>query len=131
MEKETKVFEITANPKIIKRIERFLALLHFNSVFGHSGLFAMPLDGCGNEKVEVKNLDKQLSYEVDAIGGVGYDVEIARNNSYDGGFFDKNKESKWYTGQSANLYKKGNVVNSITIPSRDWEHPTNQTEKNL
>ena len=123
MNKETKVFEITTDSKIMRRFERFLALLHFNSGFGHSGLFAMALDCDGPEKVEIKNLDEQLSYEVDAIASVGYGVEIARDNSYSGVFLDKKRESIWYTGQAANLYKDG--VISKTVPSCDWKHPNN------
>ena len=123
MKKVTRTFEITTSPDVMKRIERFLALLHFNSCFRHSGLFAMSLDGDGPENVEVKELDKRLCHEVDAIGGVGYDVEIARDESYGGMFLDKKRESKWYTGPAANLYKDGDV--DKTIPSCDWKHPKN------
>lgn len=123
MKKVTKTFEITTTLNIMKRLERFFALLHFNSGFGHSGLFAMSLDGDGNEKVNVASLDKRLGYEVDAIGGVGYGVEIARDNSYGGAFLDNARQSKWYTGPAANLYKDGDV--SRTIPTSDWDHPKN------
>lgn len=123
MKKVTRTFEVTTSPDVMKRLERFLALLHFNSGFGHSGLFAMSLDGDGPEKVEVKDLDKRLGYEVDAIGGVGYGVEIARDESYGGAFLDRNRESKWYTGPAANLYKEGDV--DKTVPSCDWKHPKN------
>ncbi len=126
MKKETRVFEITASSLLIKRIERFLAFLHFNSHFGHSGLFAMSLDGDGCEKVEIKGLDKRLSHEVDAIGGVGYDIEIARDTKYSGAFIDSSKESKWYTGPSVNLYRDGDIVK--TLPICDWKHPKHQTD---
>ena len=122
-EKYTQIFEITTSPSVMKRLERFLALLHFNSGFGHSGTFAMALDGDGQENVQVKGIDNNLSYEVDAIGGVGYDVEIARDNSYSGVFTNKDKESKWYTGQAANLYKDGDLAK--TIPNCDWSHKKN------
>ncbi len=123
MKKETRIFEITASPKLMKRIERFLAFLHFNSQFGHSGLFAMSLDGDGPENVVIKGLEKNLGYEVDAIGGVGYDIEIARDTKYSGAFIDSSRKSIWYTGQSASLYKDGDLVK--TIPSCDWKHPKN------
>ena len=121
--KETRVFEITTSPEVMHRIERFLALLHFNSGFGHSGLFGMSLDGDGNEKVEVKNLDSRLAYEVDAIGGVGYGIEIARSTSYTGKFINRDLKPKWHTGPAANLYKEGNLKK--TIPTSDWNHPKN------
>lgn len=116
---ETKTFTITAPAALMRRVERFLALLHYNSGFGHSGLFAMPLDGDGSEKVKVEGLDKRLAFEVDAIGGVGYDVEIANNESYSGRFLDRNRQAKWYTGPAANLYKEGEVAK--TIPSCDYD----------
>ena len=114
MEKITKKIEITASKEVMGRIERFFALLHFNSRFGHSGLFAMPLDGDGDDEVTINGLDKNLSYEVDLIGGVGYDVEVAFNNSYSGVDLDRNKESKWETGPPANLYKNNKIVKTIS-----------------
>ena len=115
MKEETKVFEITANPQILRRIERFLALLHFNSCFGHSGLFGMGLDGDGSEKVVVKDINRSLGYEVDLIGGIGYGVEIANDTSYSGRFIDNERSSKWVTQRSGSLYKEGELVK--TIPS--------------
>lgn len=117
--KETRAFEITTSPRIMKRIERFLALLHYNSSFGHSAMFGMSLDGDGSEKAEVKGISKSLSFEVDAIGGVGYDIEIACDNCYTGNFFDDRRQTPWYTGPSANLYKAGEVVK--TVPGKDYD----------
>ena len=119
---ETRTFTITASAVLLRRIERFLALLHYNSGFGHSGLFAMPLDGDGNEKVKVDGLDRRLAFEVDALGGVGYDVEIARDDSYSGRFLDLKRPARWYTGPAANLYKDGEIAK--TIPSRDHDAVT-------
>jgi hypothetical protein len=116
----TKTITITTDSTMMKRIERFLALLHYNSCFGHSGLFGMYLDGDGWEKVKVEGLDRRLALEVDAIGGVGYDIEIAQDNSYIGKFTQRNIEHKWYTGPAANLYKDGCVVK--TIPGRDYDY---------
>ena len=119
---ETRTFTITASAVLLRRIERFLALLHYNSGFGHSGLFAMPLDGDGNEKVKVDGLDRRLAFEVDALGDVGYDVEIARDDSYSGRFLDRKRPARWYTGPAANLYKDGEIAK--TIPSRDHDAVT-------
>lgn len=128
MPKITKSFEITASSDILmRRFERMLAMLHFNSGYGHSGIFAMPLDGDGSEKIEIKGLDKALGYEVDAIGGVGYDIEIAGDNSYFGRFTDKNRQNYYYTGPAANLYKNGDLIK--TVPSCDWGHEKNGSNK--
>ena len=97
------------------RIERFFAFLHFNSRFGHSGLFAMPLDGDGDGEVTIDGLNKNLSYEVDLIAGVGYDVEIAFNNCYSGEDIDRNKKSEWETGLPANLYKNNEIIKTISV----------------
>lgn len=50
---------ITASPSVILRIERFLALLHLSSVWGHSCTAAMDIDGDGSEKVHVSGIDVQ------------------------------------------------------------------------
>lgn len=129
MTNETKQFSITASPDVMRRIERFLALLHFSSSFGHSGVFAMALDGGGSEKVRVDPIDKRLAREIDLIGSVGYDVELARENSYGGRFIDKSKMPKWYTGPAANLYVDGEVRK--TSPTSDWNWPQEAREKPL
>lgn len=120
MTTETKTFTITAGPALMRRIERFLALLHFNSSFGHSAIFAMPLDGDGSEKVKIEPIDRRLAHEVDAIGGVGYHVELARDDSYSGYMLDRARESRWWTGPAANLYVDGEICK--TIPSRDHKY---------
>ncbi len=85
----TKTFTITTSPSVMKCFERFLALLHWNSRFGHSSIFAMPLDGDGSDKVTV-NPEPEHSTEVDLLAGVGLDIEIARENSYSGKFVGNN-----------------------------------------
>ena len=109
--KITKTFEIEVEGKeLITRFERFLALLHYNGRFGHSALFGMFLDGDGDEKLTVKNLDESLSREVNLIGGVGYDVEIANYSNYSGSFVDRKRESKWHTKPNRGLYKNGELI---------------------
>ena len=119
MEKQTKIFTITTSPDLMKRIERFLALLHFNSGFGHSGLFGMFLDGDGCEKVEVSDLDRNLRYEVEAIGGVGYHIEIAGSEGYGGRFVDSKRKCVWAVKPSATLYKDDEVHR--VIPAKLWK----------
>ena len=112
--KETKTFTITtSSPIIMRRIERFFAMLHYNSCFGHSNLFGMRLDGDGSETVVIENLDKSLAHEVNAIGGVGYDVEIANDDNYNGRFIDRNRKNFYQTRPAANLYKNGKLIKTI------------------
>jgi len=80
-QKEKKVFEITANSAVMRRFERFLSMLHYNSGWGHSALFAMPLDGDGNERFTVSP-KPDYSEDVELTAGIGGDVEIAYDNSY-------------------------------------------------
>jgi len=120
----TKTFTVTASSEaLMRRFERFLALLHFNSGFGHCGTFGMPLDGDGSEKISVEELKAKhqkvsLPHEVELIGGVGYNVELAHDNGYCGVYKDPNRESEYRVGPAANLYRGGNVIKSS--PSRDW-----------
>lgn len=106
-----KSFEIETSPDVMKRIERFLALLHHNSSFGHSGLFAMPLDGDGCDKVTVSPKPR-FANEVDAIGGVGGGVEIAYDNSYACKNL-KEMGSYWHTKPIAGLFKGDELHTSI------------------
>lgn len=48
---ETKTYTITASPDVHRRLERFLALLHYNA--GHSAIFGMQFDGDGQDRVNV------------------------------------------------------------------------------
>ena len=107
-QQETKTFEITTSKTVMRVIERFLALLHHNSNYGHSACFGMWLDGDGSDKVSVKPRPKHAG-AVDAIGGVGYDVELAGPNSYSGIFKDKKRESEWKVESRAVLLKEGEV----------------------
>lgn len=112
-----KTYDIETSPMMHERIERFFAMLHHNSRSGHSGLFAMPLDGDGPEKVSISPVPR-FNYEAELIGGVGYHVEIAYDKSYGGWFADTKKASPWHTGPAANLYKDSEIVS--TVPSKDW-----------
>ena len=112
-----------SSEEVKSRFERLLAMLH-RAASGHSGTFAMPLDGDGSERIIVDGLDKTIMYEAELIAGVGYDVEMANSKSYSGLFIDKNRQRRWYTGPAANLYNDGDIVK--TVPSRDWNHPKNK-----
>ena len=117
---ETKIFEITTNSlSVMRRLERLFALLHYSSRFGHSAIFGMSLDGDGSDMVTVKGLDGRLAHEVDAIGGVGFDVELANDISYGGRFTDRRRNTVYKTRPAANLYKDNKLVR--TIPSGDLE----------
>lgn len=123
-ENETKTFTITTSPTLMRRIEKFFALLHFNSSFGHSGIFGMPLDGDGSEKVKIRPINRELLHQVDLIGGVGYDVELVGDIGYTGLFKDKNKRTDWYTRPAGVLYKDGRLHRS-TPAYDDYDHSEN------
>lgn len=107
----TKQFEITASPAVMGRIERFFALLHHNSNFGHSATFAMPLDGDGSDKVEISPKPK-FAQEVNLIGGVGGLIEIAYDNSY--GCCDvKHLSGDWTVKAVPTLIKNGELHKTI------------------
>jgi len=109
----TKVFTITTQPNVMQRIERFFALLHFNGIFGHSNLFGMHMDGDGSEKITIDEIDRDLRYEVNVIGGIGYDVEIASDTGYSGRFINRNRESNWWVGRAAASYKDGKLYKTL------------------
>lgn len=65
---ETKTYTITASPAVHRRLERFLALLHYNA--GHSAVFGMSFDGDGRDRLEVAPApDAALAVPAQRIGG--------------------------------------------------------------
>ena len=79
--------KITASDSVIKCFKRFLALLHWNSRFGHSAYFGMPLDGDGSDKFTAEiefeeDAMDEFRKEVQLISSVGSDLEYANENSY-------------------------------------------------
>ena len=114
MNRVKKTFEIETSPSVMERIERFLALLHHNSNFGHSGLFAMHLDGDGQDKVVVTPKPK-FELEVDLCGGIGGSVEIAQNGGYTVRQISE-MGSSWLVKPAAALYKNDDLYK--TIPSK-------------
>ena len=77
-----KTFEITATENVMRKFERFLALMHFNG--GHSAAFGMAFDGDGWDRLQVKPSGGLEKYKKDAskIGGCGPGFEIAHDGSY-------------------------------------------------
>ena len=130
MKEVTKTYTITFSSETLShRFERLLALFHFNSSFGHSGKFGMPLDGDGSEKIEVHELKSKskkgsLPHEVNLITGAAYSVDLALDNSYSGFYRDTERECDYKTGPAGNLYKNGEVRGHT--PSRDWEYDKRQ-----
>ena len=113
-----RTFEIETSPEIMIRIERFFALLHHNSNFGHSGLFAMPLDGDGNEKVSIKPKPK-FAGEVNMVANIGGDVEIVCDNGYYTKRISSLTNSYLATSVPA-LIKNGEVIKTFYHdPSKD------------
>ncbi|MEW8048922.1 MAG: hypothetical protein AB2792_19915 [Candidatus Thiodiazotropha sp.] len=106
-----KTFEIETSPAVMERFERFLALLHYNSAFGHSSTFAMALDGDGADKVVISPRPR-FKNEVDVTGGIGGDVEIALDDGYMAKRIS-NLGSDWFVGPAAALYKNGEIQKVI------------------
>lgn len=90
----TKTFTITASPKLIKRLERFLALIHFSSNWGHSGIFGMPLDGDGSDRIQVEPIDKNLRPGVDRVTGYGFGIELAMDHGFSGDHLSKDDKRR-------------------------------------
>lgn len=111
MERIVKTFEIETSIDVMRRIERFFALLHHNSNYGHSSTFAMPLDGDGADKVKVTPTPG-FAQEVDAIGGVGGSVEIAYSDSFTCKDLH-DLSSHWNTRMVAGLFKNGKLMKTI------------------
>ena len=105
----TKTFTITTSLGVMKRIENFLSLLHWNSRIGHSGIFAMSLDGDGPNSVTVDPKPTNPK-EVSLMAGVGYDVEIANEEGYHGKSFERGRYpgSSWHVKDNC-LYRDNEI----------------------
>ena len=109
-QRQTRIYAVSASEEVLERFERFLAMLNYNSMWGHSGTFCMPLDGDGSESfiVDMPN-DRQFSgvlrKEVELCSSIGGDFEIANTKS----FTVKNSKdlgSSWVV-KDGKLYKNG------------------------
>jgi hypothetical protein len=104
----TKEFRVTASPHVMAKFEKFMAMLHFNSRFGHSAAFGMWLDGDGSDKFTLSPAPPRIvGSEVNLIGGVGYDVEMACDGYYGGLFIDRKRNCNWRVERTATLFKDG------------------------
>jgi len=91
---KTKTYTITATRDTLRKFEGFLALLHFNTGWGHSNLFAMACDGDGHERFSVDPIpDDHWREKAKEIGGTGATVEIAQEHGYLGRFIDYDRGS--------------------------------------
>lgn len=103
--RETRIYKITGFPRDLERLERFFAMLHYSSLWGHSGTFAMTLDGDGLQRLVVSPEPKQFRTEYNLAMTVGGDVEVA----VDKGYALRMSKSKtvWTVQPSVTLYKDG------------------------
>ena len=69
---------------------------------GHSGTFAMFLDGDGADTLEVKESLKKYEKGVDALLKVGYGIEKATDTGFSGAYGDRNREAKWQYDDDGN-----------------------------
>ncbi len=89
-----KTYTIQATKETFHKFETFLAFMHYNG--GHSGLFAMPFDGDGHERLTVNPApDESLRDVVHKVSGVGAGVEIAYAGEAGVAFIDQNRTNSW------------------------------------
>ena len=88
-----KTYTITATKDTLHKFETFLAFMHFNG--GHMGLFAMPFDGDGHERLSVDPPIDESLREITKVSQVGADVEIAYEGSSDVAFIDWKRTRAW------------------------------------
>ncbi len=114
----TKDFKVTGSPEVILRFERFLAMLHFSSHWGHSATFAMGLDGDGPERLTVSPAPDKFRDQYSLTSGIGGDIEIATAQGYT---VCKMAEmgSEWFVRASATLYKNGEAHKTAPHKLRD------------
>jgi len=107
---ETKIFTIMAPSKIMRRLERFFALLNWYSNNNESTICAMSLDAKGSECIRVENIfNNQLQHEVKAISLCNFDINIAYDDSYSGGEL-LNEQNHYHTRPVATLYKNNEII---------------------
>ena len=87
----SKTFTVTAEPAVMRKLERLLTLMHFATHWGHTGTFGMHLDGDGADKLGSPNRRATSTCRagVSRITGVGYDVELATGSGFSGLFEDR------------------------------------------
>lgn len=61
---ETRTYEITANESTFRTLERFFAMLQYNSNVGHSATFAVELDFDGGDSFKVEPSNNQFDKEI-------------------------------------------------------------------
>lgn len=81
-------FTVTADQNTLERFSRLMWLLHYASAIGHSSYFGMPLDGDGQDRFYVTEVDKisdawhgKLKMEYQQAGGGGQ-LELAFDNCF-------------------------------------------------
>lgn len=84
-----------SSDRVRRRFERLVMMMDFSSKVGHSGTFAMPLDGDGSDVVSCDDLEPGLNNGVSRGGSIGFHVEIAYDDSYGGAFFDFGRTDRW------------------------------------
>ena len=82
-EAKSYTYEIKMDPGMKTRFDGLVAMLHYNSGWGHSAYFATWCDGDGADQFHVvKGLDESeaLRKAVNDVGGRGGDVEISHED---------------------------------------------------
>jgi hypothetical protein len=95
----TKQFAITATPSVMRRFERFLCFFHYNG--GHSGIFGMPFDGDGSDRLKVYPAPERANGDHHLIANAGPELEIALDDCYKS--FSLNRDRRFYTAKDGVL----------------------------
>lgn len=89
-----KTYTIRGTKGALHKLETFFAFMHYNG--GHTGLFAMPFDGDGHERLTIDPApDESLRKPAQATAGVGAGVEIAYAGTTGVAFIDWPRTKRW------------------------------------
>ena len=102
-----KTFTIETNPEMMTKIERFMAMIHYNSNWGHTSTFGLPVDGDGGDHINVQEVDDKYRAGVNAIGNVGYPLELALSDGF--GAYSIDMDKSFWKARNGKLFRDGKL----------------------
>lgn len=87
----TKTFTITADESTMRRFENFLCFLHYNG--GHSGVFGMPFDGDGSDRLQCDPPPRKRNQDHHLIADGGPELELAYDSCFKSFSLDRSRNS--------------------------------------
>ena len=96
-ENELTITVRSSTPEVLERFKALMTLLDRSGNWGHSGTFGMALDGDGSEQLSIEGVDHdEYRRGVNAVNGVGYDIEIVQADGiFTGRFVDNKRNCRW------------------------------------